>query len=407
MGKLAIHGGTPVRSTPFPSRVAYGQEEVKEATEAILSQNLFLQPNFKITQFEREFAAFYGVKHALTNTSGSAAIHMAVAALEAEPGDEIICSPVTDYGSVGGILYQGLVPVFADWAPGAANTDPLDIERKITKRTRAIIAVHVYGNPCDMDPIMDIAKRHNLVVIEDCAQAYCTLYKGRLAGAIGHMGCFSMQQSKHLTAGEGGIVITNDDKYEKILRLFRNKGGADREGDQRKYAMLGLNYRMSELTAAVALAQLGKVQSVVDKMNALGDILTHKLKGIPGIQPAPVTPESKHSYWLYPFYINGYDPKTFLDAVKAEGLGSTWMGWFDKPIYLIMAPLIDQKTFGSTGYPLISPFRDKPVTYQAGICPIAEEELPRLGLFRFETSWSEEDIDDAAKIIIKVAECLQ
>jgi dTDP-4-amino-4,6-dideoxygalactose transaminase len=402
MDKLALHGGTPYRTAPFPAREAYGDDEIREVTEAIRSQNLFLSPNGKMAAFEQGFAKLYGVKHAVANSSGSAAIHMAVAAVEAEPGDEIIVSCVTDYGSVGGILYQGLIPVFADWATGTANTDHADIELKITPRTRAIIVVHVYGNPNDMDAIMDIAKRHNLIVIEDCAQAYCTWYKGRLAGTIGHMGCFSMQQSKHLTAGEGGLVITNDDNYNDFLRKFRNKGGADRSGTKRYYTMLGLNYRMGELTAAVGLAQLAKVQNVVGKMNKLGDSLTQKLQNVKGIRPAPVLPDCKHSYWMYPFYVDGFDMPTFQNAMRAEGM-HLWMGWVTEPIYTMMAPLADQKTFGNTKYPLVSPFREGEVTYERGICPVAERELPTLGMFRFDATWSYQDIDDAAEIIIKVA----
>jgi perosamine synthetase len=224
MDKLALHGGTPVRTALFPKRQPFGPDDLKEVREALDSQDLFFLPGNKIAALEREFAAKYGVRHAVAATSGTAAVHMAVVALGAEPGDEIITSPVTDFGTVAGIIYQGLIPVFADWAPGTFNMDPAEVEKKIGPRTRGLIAVHLYGNPCDLDALAAISARHKIPLIEDCAQAYCTPYKGRWAGSIGDIGTFSMQQSKHLPTGEGGMCITNNAEYAQTMALFRDKG---------------------------------------------------------------------------------------------------------------------------------------------------------------------------------------
>ena len=176
MEKLALHSGSPVRTEPFPKRQPFGEDDLREVREALESQDLFFIPGNKIAALEREFAAKYGAKHAVASTSGTAAVHMAVAALGAEPGDEIITSPVTDFGTVAGIIYQGLIPIFADWAPGTFNMGAAEVEKRIGPRTRAIIAVHLYGNPCDLDALTAIASRHKIPLIEDCAQAHFATY---------------------------------------------------------------------------------------------------------------------------------------------------------------------------------------------------------------------------------------
>jgi len=403
MDKLALHGGQPVRTTPFPKRRPFGDDDLKEVREALESQDLFFLPGPKTAALEREFAAAYGVRHAVATTSGTAAVHLAVAALRAEPGDEIITSPVTDFGTIAGILFQGHVPIIADWAPGTFNMDPAAVEKKIGPRTRAIIAVHLYGNPCDLDALAAIAARHKLPLIEDCAQAYCTPYKGRWAGTIGDIGTFSMQQSKHLPTGEGGICITNDDEYARTMALFRDKGWQNRaQMGPRTYTLLGLNYRPSELTAAVARAQLRKVGGVVRAMTRLGDRLTALIRDIDGVSPCPVTPGGEHSYWLYAFRVTGYDPQEFVKALKAEGIPVNW-GYTITPIYTCADALAEKRTFGGTSYPFASPYTDRPIEYKPGLCPVAERELLETGTLRFYENWTEADIDDVAAAFCKVA----
>jgi len=403
MEKLALHGGIPVRTAPFPKRQPFGEDDLKEVREALESQDLFFLAGNKIAALEQEFAAKYGVKHAVASTSGTAAVHLAAVALGAEPGDEIITSPVTDFGTVAGIIYQGLIPVFADWAPGTFNMSPAEVEKKIGPRTRGIIAVHLYGNPCDLDALAAISARHKIPLIEDCAQAYCTPYKGRWAGSIGDIGTFSMQQSKHLPTGEGGMCITNNEGYARTMALFRDKGWQNRaQMGPRTYTLLGLNYRMNELTGAVARAQLRKVEGVVRAMTRQGDRLTELIRGIDGIAPCPVTPGAEHSYWLYAFRITGYDPQEFVKALQAEGIPVNW-GYTITPIYTCADALADKKTFGSTSYPFNSPYAGRPVEYKPGLCPVAERELLESGTLRFYENWSEADIDDVAAAFRKVA----
>ncbi|MEM2945616.1 MAG: DegT/DnrJ/EryC1/StrS family aminotransferase [Candidatus Hadarchaeum sp.] len=402
MERLAIHGGNPVRNKPFPARTPYGEEELKEATEAIMSQNLFMFGGTKVARLEQEFAEKYGVKHAFASTSGTSAIHLAVAALDLEPGSEIITAPVTDMGTIIGIIYQGCVPIFADWRVNTFNMDPEDVERRITEKTRAIIVVHLFGNPCDMDKIMGIARRHGLPVIEDCCQAYCTYYKNKLVGTIGDIGCFSMQQSKHVAAGEGGMTITNDDEYAMRANLFRDKGWESRgKWGPRAYTFLGMNYRMNELTAAVGLAQLRKVDRVVKRRHELGSLLSELIKDIPGIIPAPVTEGGYHSYWEYPFKIAGSDAEGFVKALIGEGIPASY-GYTGKPIYLCTEALTRKRTFGTSGYPFNSPYYGKEIEYKEGLCPVAEEELKHIGVIPINENWTEEDVKDVARAMRKV-----
>jgi perosamine synthetase len=403
MEKLAMHGGPPLRSRPFPKRQPFGEDDLKEVREALESQDLFFTAGNKIAALEREFAEKYGVKHAIGSTSGTAAVHMAVAALDANPGDEIITSPVTDFGTVAGIIFQGLIPIFADWKPGTFNMDPADVERKISGRTCGIIAVHLFGNPCDMDALTAIAARNKIPLIEDCAQAYCTPYKGRWAGSIGDIGTFSMQQTKHLPTGEGGMTITNNSDYAQRMALFRDKGWQNRaQMGPRTYTLLGLNYRMNELTGAVARAQLRKVEGVVRAMNRLGNRLTELIRDIDGIYPCPVTPGGEHSYWLYAFRVTRFDPQEFIKALQAEGIPANW-GYTITPIYTCADALAQKKTFGNTSYPFDSPYASGPIEYKQGLCPVAERELLEIGTLRFFENWGEDDIRDVAEAFRKVA----
>jgi perosamine synthetase len=406
MEKLAIDGGAPTRKEPFPRRTPYDDADLKEVGEALATQDLFHTANNKVVALEREFAAMYGTKHAMACSSGTAAVHMAVAALDCDPGSEIITAPVTDFGTVAGMLFQGLVPVFADWKPGMLTMDVEDVERRITPRTRGIVVVHLFGNPCDMDAVMEMARRRGLPVIEDCSQAYCTTYKGRLVGTIGDIGTFSMQMSKHLPTGEGGLTITNSDDHAMRMSLFRDKGWENRgKWGPRSYSFLGLNYRMNELTAAVARAQLRKVEQVVCRLNALGTRLTDLLAGVRGVEAAPVTPGGMHSYWLYPFRVTSFDAQRFVAALNAEGIPAGW-GYTVDPIYLCTDALRSKRTFGNASYPFNSAYYDGDIEYAPGLCPVAESQLRQIGVLRFCENWTEQDIADVASAFRKVAEGL-
>lgn len=402
MEKLAINGGKKIRNKPFPARKPFGKEEIKNVIAALKSQNLFSLTGKMVKQFEGDFAKYYGMKHTVMVSSGTAAIHTAVAALDLEPGREIITAPVTDLGTVIGIIYQGCVPVFADWRPGTIQMGPDEIEKKINAKTGAVIVVHLAGQPCDMTPIKDICRRHKLPLIEDCAQAYLAEYRGKWVGTIGQIGCFSMQQSKHLTAGEGGVTITNDDALAERMTLFRDKGWERSKAGPRAYSILGLNYRASELTGAVALAQLGKVANVIARRRKLGDLLTRLIKDVPGIAIPETPARALSSYWFYPLFITGCSMREFTEAMKAEGV-PVGGGYTGKPIYLCSEVFTKKRTFGASGYPFTSSYYGKTIEYREGLCPVAENGLNQLIVVSILENWSRKEIEDTAAAIRKVA----
>jgi dTDP-4-amino-4,6-dideoxygalactose transaminase/predicted dehydrogenase len=378
-------------------------EELKLLRAALISQNLCCIDGHMVAEFERKFAFAYGVPYAVASTSGTAAIHVALGALDLNPGDEVITAPITDMGTIIPILSQGAIPVFAD-VDSTLNMDPAAIEQAITSRTKAIIVVHLFGNPCDMDAISQIAKRHRLPLIEDCSQAHWTEYKGKLVGTIGDIGCFSFQQSKHMTTGDGGMTITSNPSYHERMKLFADKGYARKGWGARAYLFHAPNYRMTELVGAVGLAQLGKVKRVVEKRRELGEHLTELLSRIEGVEPAPVTPGAKHSYWLYPMRVTGVSAEAFAREMIRQ---KVWVsaGYTGKPIYLCSESLTAKKTYGTSEWP----FHCNPGTsyeYQEGLCPRAEEGLQQVVCIPLDESRTREHVERIAAVVASSLQAL-
>ena len=228
-----------------------GAEELANLKTVIESGTLTSTKGQFVKKLEADFASLMGAKHCHASASGSAALHTAYAAIDPEPGDEFITTSITDMGALTPIIYQGAIPVFADVDFRSCNVTAETIEARISERTKAIIVTHLFGNPCDMGPIMDLARSKNIPVIEDCAQAFEATYHGKKVGVLGDIGCFSMQQGKHITTGEGGLCVTNNDELARRMFLFINKawGYGDAKPD---HYFLAPNYRMNELTGAVA-----------------------------------------------------------------------------------------------------------------------------------------------------------
>lgn len=403
--KLALDGGQPYRTSPFPKRTPFGAEEITLVTEAIESQNLFGLGGPKVTALEQAFAALYRVKYAVASTSGTAAIHIAVGTINPNPGDEIITAPITDAGTIVPILYQGCIPIFAD-IDESYNMDPADVERKITDRTAAIIVVHLFGNACNMTAMVDIAKRHNIPLIEDCSQAHVTHYKDRYLGAWGDIAAFSLQQSKHMTTGDGGVTITNRDDLAERMMLFRDKGWTRKPGwGPRTYAFLAPNYRPTEVHGAIGLAQLKKVRNVVEKRMELGNYLSALIGEIDGVTPAPVTAGSEHSYWAYGLRIDKWPIIQFAEALTKEGVGAS-AGYIGEPIFLCMEALAAKKTFGNSSYPFDGSHGGRQIEYTRGMCPRTEEALEHMITLGFNENFTRRDIEDMAGAIRKVAELL-
>lgn len=405
---LAINGGEPVRTRGFTGGNKVGAEELKELVDVIYSGNLNrFAGGVKVDQFEAEFAEIHGAKHAVASASGTSALHVAVGMINPAPGDEIITGPITDMGSIIPILYQGAIPVFAECAADTFNMDPADIEAKITDRTVAIMAIHLFGNPCDMDAIMDLAARHNLPVIEDCSQAHLSEYQGRLVGTIGDIGCFSLQQSKHITCGDGGITITNNDEYGIRGRLFMDKGWHRAQYGPREYEVFGPNYRMNELSGAVALAQTRKMKDIIARRRAAGDLLSELLADNPNVRPQRLLEGCKHTYWQYGMRVEEDAPFTadeFAAALRAEGVpcGAHYIG---RPIFLCHDALRNQRLFGASSYPFDQ--ASHPVIYDDTTCPRTQEVLDRMVQPMCPTQFTpEEEVRDIARAIRKVSEGL-
>jgi len=326
--------------------------ELALLSKAIRSGTLTSTKGNFVRTLQSRFAATLGVEHAYACASGTAAIHCALAALDPEPGDEIVTSPITDMGALAPILYQGAIPVFADVDVASCNLTAQSIRRCLSGRTKAIIVTHLFGNPCDMTPILELAAERGIPVIEDCAQAFLASDRGRFVGTMGRIGCFSLQQGKHITTGEGGLAVTSDPALARRIELFINKAWGYGDPDPDHY-FLALNYRMSELQGAVAVAQLEKLDFAVRRRIVLAEKLTRLLADVPGIEAPQVRADSCHVFWKYCIRVNKSvlpDGVTQVAArLKERGISAA-PRYIQKPAFRC-AVFAQQRTFGHSRYP--------------------------------------------------------
>jgi perosamine synthetase len=332
--KLALHGGEKSVKQSAKRPIRWGEPE-RERLNAMLGQDSLLYwKGPQTTLLLERFRKVCPVKYAMTCSSGTAALHIAVNAAGIGPGDEVITSPITDIGTVIGVIYQQGVPVFADLGASSYNLDVADVERRITSKTKAIIAVHLCGNPCDMDALKTLADKHGLVLIEDAAQAWGAKYRGQPIGTIGHITCFSLQDSKHITCGDGGVVGSNDERFGPLLQRFGDKGFDRAKGGL--FESFATNYRMSEPQAAVAAAQLERLEGIVTKRNRLGNLLTAKMAGLRGVLPHHVHAEDRCNYWFYMFRLKPEafrcERAEFVKALAAEGVPAS-AGYIPVPLH--------------------------------------------------------------------------
>lgn len=284
-GLPAIAGGTPVRNQPLPTigdaqGRDLGADELAQLSEVIGSGKLNRNDGVKVKSLEAAWEKKHKLAYATASTSGTAAIHVALGSLSLNPGDEIITTPITDFGSFAPILAQNCVPVFADLDPRTYCLDPSKVEESISPRTRAILAVHLMGHPCNLDALVGIAREYGLYLIEDSSQAHFATWRGQLVGTFGDLATFSLQQSKQITCGDGGMTMTNDPKLGELIAFFADKGD-DRRAGRRDPRIFGLNYRMTELQGAVALAQLGKAKRLVGHRRLVASQITVEIAGHP------------------------------------------------------------------------------------------------------------------------------
>lgn len=346
---------SPVMSLPSDQDASgrtLGPDELECLREAIASGTLTSTKGRFVQTLEQRFAAELGVQHALACSSGTAAIHLAIAALDPNPGDEIITSPITDMGAITPILYQGAIPVFADVDPRTLNVTALTVALAMSPRTKAIVVTHLFGNPCEMAEIMALANSRGIPVIEDCAQAFLAEYRGRRVGTIGRIGCFSLQQGKHITTGEGGLVVTDDAALARRMFLGINKAWGYGDPNPDHY-FIALNYRMTELQGAVAVAQLAKLGGIVRRRIQLAEDFARRIGGAAGIESPRVAPGNLHAYWKYALNV---DENRVDGGAVALAKRLAQRGIASAPRY-IQKPAFDceviskQQTFGDSHWP--------------------------------------------------------
>ena len=400
MEKIALYGGEKTKTTPYGTGKRFGKEELALLEEALNQNTLFYWYGKMTRELCRKFADMYGAKYCAASSSGTASIHVALGAVGVGPGDEVITSPITDMGSVIGILFQNATPIFADLDPNSYNMTAESVAAKITDRTKAIVVVHLAGNACEIDKIVELAHAKGIYVIEDCAQAYGCKYKGRYVGTFGDIGCYSLNDFKHISAGDGGMILTDNEEFYHNAVMFADKN-YNRFGTEvaKNVSTLGINYRMNELTAAVGIAQLDKVEDICAKRHAYGDKLNEALQGIPGLYPHKVLPDCECSYWFYMLRIDaeefGADRNEFAKALQAEGVPAG-AGYIPYCVY--QYDMFKNRTAypGGSNYP----FGD--TRYNAGDCPNAEAILATAVKLVVNEFYAQQDLEDTIKAIKKV-----
>ncbi len=274
-----------------------------------------------VTRFQSEFAAYCGTKHGIATSNGTTALHLALAALGIGPGDEVILPSLTFIASANAVSYTGARAVLADSETRTWGLDPASVEAKITSRTRAIMPVHLYGHPVDMDPILDIARHYNLFVVEDAAEAHGATYKGHRVGGLGTISCFSFYGNKIITTGEGGMCMTNDDALAERLLALRDHGMSSTK--RYWHPIVGYNYRLTNLQAAVGVAQLSRIDEIIEKKRQIARWYNERLKEFPGLTLPPELPDCTNVYWMYSVLIED-DFRVARDEVltrlKAHGI---------------------------------------------------------------------------------------
>ncbi len=330
----------------------FGVEEIAALTEVLQSGVLITTKGKYGKMLEESFARRLGVKYAYACNSGSAAVHVAIAAINPNPGDEIVTTSITDMGALTPIVFQGAIPVFADVDPKTLNVTAETIEKVLSDKTKAIIVTHLFGNPCEMKAIMKLADARGIPVIEDTAQSFLAECGGKYAGTIGKIGAFSFQQGKQMTTGEGGIVVTDDKDLARRMYLFINKawGYGDQNPD---HYFASLNYRMTELQAAVAYEQLKKLDYSVEQRQRMAQLLDEKIADIDGIESYKPAAGSTMTYWKYCLRVD--DAKIedgavgLAKALKVYDVASA-PRYIVKPAYKCRV-FTEQNTFGDSHYP--------------------------------------------------------
>lgn len=405
MPKLAIRGGKALRQKPYPAWPPYDAREEANLIEVLHSHNWggYPSPNVKADLFAQKFAAYHGAKWGVCAANGTVTLVLALKAAGIQAGDEVIVPTYTWLATAGCAVYVNAVPVFVDVRPDNYTLDPKLVEKAITEKTRAVVAVHLGSSVADLDKLKSLCRKHNLILIEDCAHAHGAKWKGQGVGSHGDFGSFSFQSSKLMTAGEGGLILTNDDLYREKLHSLVNCGRKEWGYDSFEGNLFGYNYRISEFQAAVLLAQLEKLADFTKRRAENAAHLTKLLDQIDGITTIKADPRvTQSSHYQYIFKYNpkgfkGLHRDKFLEALASEGIIAD--GDFYEPIQArpIFSPKISE-------WPMLKKRYPKGITADVAHTPVAHKAAYH------EAVWlhypylmgTKKDVEDVAKAILKI-----
>jgi len=401
MAKLAINGGEKVRTKPWPAWPVWDEREI-QALEAVVRSGRWgrLGEGSRVAEFEQKFAAYQDAKFGVAVTSGTAALTVALKAAGVDLGDEVIVPGYTFIATATCALQNNAVPIFVDVELDTMNIDPAAVEAAITPRTRAVIPVHWCGRAADMDRLLDIAQRHGVALVEDACHGWGATWNGRKLGAIGHLGGVSFQASKHITAGEGGIVLTNDEDLAAKAFSYHHIGRIPGRPFY-EHHLVGWNFRMTEFDAAVLLAQLGRLEEQAQRREDNANFLCEQLKGIDGIRLLRREPYMTRISWhafivMYePEALGGLPRERFMDALRAEGIPTS--GGYSHPLY--KNPLFTERRFGRIAEHVSFPeYRDVHLPNCERLCQ-DRVSFPQACLLG-----TKDDMRDIARAVAKVAE---
>jgi len=415
---LAINGGEKTIKTPLSVYNSIGVEEL-EAVERVVKSGVLSQylgcwhDDFyggpKVQEFERECEKFFNVKHAITVNSWTSGLIAAVGAIGVEPGDEVIVTPWTMCASATAILHWNAIPIFADIESETFCLDIASVEANITPKTKAIMSVDIFGHSADMDALISLARKYNLKVISDTAQAPGAFYHEKYAGTLADIGGYSLNYHKHIHTGEGGILVTNDDELADRMRLIRNHAETvvEDKGVSNLNNMIGHNFRLGEIECAIGIEQLKKLKQLVKTRQKRAERLIEGLKDLTGLRPPVVQDDCTHVYYVLPLIVDveklGTSRESIVQALEAEGVSGLSAGYVN--VHLL--PMYQEKiAYGSNGFPWTLDGVRQDIDYTKGICPVAEmlHEKTFIGFQMCVHELSDNDIDLIVRAFKKVWE---
>jgi dTDP-4-amino-4,6-dideoxygalactose transaminase len=403
MVTLAIDGGAPLRSKSYPTWPIWDQREIDAVTDVVKSGSWGGIPGEKCWEFADSFAKCQGAAFGVPVMNGTCALEVALRAVGVGPGDEVIVPALTWVATPQAALYLGAIAVFCDVEPDSFNLDPAKVEELITRRTRAIVPVHLGGLPANLDAILEIARKHKLAVIEDCAHAHGATWRDRGVGSWGDVGCFSFQQSKVMTSGEGGCILTNDRHLSELCASLINCGRIRPTDETLTESPFAYNYRLSNLQGALLVAQLTRLEELTTRRAANARILDAELATIDGLVPIRRDPNvTRQAYYLYFFRYDeerfGMSRDDFGKAMRAEGIPCG--GLTGQPVY--SNPLFGANPLGNGS--AVIPGPSGPVDYSNVSCPVAKDVAERTGfvVMQYGLLGTEEDTLDIARAARKI-----